>query len=177
MVEPTTLTTQRLVLRPFTLADADDVFAYASDEEWGRYLPVPHPYARRDADGFVARSVLREWDRGAVFAITAGGIVVGGMNLTVDSAHAVAKLGYSLARPYWGQGLTTEAARAVAAWGFETFGLAKITAMADARNVGSWRVMEKLGMKREGYFRGHRLHRGERVDEVRYGLLREDFAG
>lgn len=43
---PQVIETERLVLRPFRFEDVDDVFAYASNEEWGRYLPVPYPYER-----------------------------------------------------------------------------------------------------------------------------------
>lgn len=55
---PETLLTARLRLRPWRLGDADDAFKYASDEEWGRYLPVPRPYAKAHAEEFVAR---QEW--------------------------------------------------------------------------------------------------------------------
>jgi RimJ/RimL family protein N-acetyltransferase len=61
------------------------------------------------------------------------------------------------------------------AWAFRTQQLAKVWATADARNVASWRVMEKLGMQREAYLRSHRLLRGERVDVVQYGLLRREW--
>jgi RimJ/RimL family protein N-acetyltransferase len=64
----------------------------------------------------------------------------------------------------------------VIGYGFEVFGLAKVCASADARNIGSWRVMEKLGMRREGLLRSQRIDRyGERVDEVRYGILRGEW--
>ena len=60
-----------------------------------------------------------------------------------------------------------------------TFGLAKVFAGGGALNRRSWRVMEKLGMKREGLLRSHRLIRGEirgeRTDEVVYGVLREEW--
>jgi RimJ/RimL family protein N-acetyltransferase len=70
----------------------------------------------------------------------------------------------------------TEAARAVIAWAFDAYGLEKVFARADAENRGSWRVMEKAGMTREGLHRSHRVLRGERRDEVVYGLLRADWA-
>jgi len=68
-----------------------------------------------------------------------------------------------------------EAAKAVIQWGFGERGLAKIWAKADPRNRRSWRVMEKLGMTREGLLRGHLKVRGERVDDVYYGILREEW--
>ena len=85
-------------------------------------------------------------------------------------------MGYSLARPLWGRGLVTEAARAVVAYGFAELGLARIQAFADIRNVGSWRVMEKLGMQREGVLRSHRVVHDERTDDVVYAILREEWS-
>ena len=81
--------------------------------------------------------------------------------------HETAELGF------WGQGLVPEAARAVVEWGFKERALAKVFARADARNTNSQRVMEKLGMTREGLLRSHVKGRGERID-VYYGVLRDE---
>ena len=80
-------------------------------------------------------------------------------------------LGYAIGRAWWGQGIATEAAAAVMAWGIEAFGLARIWASTDVRHVRSQRVLEKLGMKRESLLAGHHVGRnGEWIDEVVYGL-------
>lgn len=178
-MEPATLETPRLILRPWRLTDAGDVFAYAQDDAWSRFLPLPRPYTLLDAEAFVARSILHDWDVHPVWAIEVRpeARAVGGINVRIDHAHAIAEVGYAIARRHWGRGYVTEACRAVFAWTFGTFDVAKIVAAADAENVGSWRVMEKLGMRREAYLRSHRVLRGERRDEVRYGLLREEFEG
>jgi RimJ/RimL family protein N-acetyltransferase len=175
-VEPTELRTDRLLLRPFRFDDLDDVLAYATDEKWAHYLfAIPQPYTGRNGEEFVARAVLTDWEKEPMFAIVLDGKVVGGINLKVDKGHELAELGYSIAREHWGQGLATEAGRAVIGWGFPACDLQKIFARADANNRGSWRVMEKLCMTREGLLREHRLVRGERGDEVIYGLLRREW--
>ena len=171
MVEPTTLVTGRLILRPARLADADFMFERASDPEFGRFLPLPQPYTRRDAESFLASIVLRSWDTNPSFIITREGEPVGDVNIRIDATHRTAEMGWGMHPRFWGQGLTTEAARAVMDWAFDTFGLAKVLARCDAGNIGSWRVMEKLGMAREGRLRAHRLLRGERRDEFIYGAL------
>ena len=103
--------------------------------------------------------------------------VVGAIPVNINVKQEIAALGYAIARSHWGQGLVPEAARAVIQWGFEAYGLAKIYASADPRNKRSQRVMEKLGMRREGVLRSHRKDdRGERTDEVRYGILREEWS-
>ena len=79
-MEPTELRTKRLLLRPWRLSDVDDVFAYASDVDWGRYLPVPQPYLRRDAEEFVARAVLASWDQEPKLAMVFEDRAVGGVD-------------------------------------------------------------------------------------------------
>ena len=174
----TTLRTDRLLLRPFQLTDADDVYAYAHDAEWGRYLPVPSPYEYRHAVEFVARSVLAPRDTHPVFAICLSGRCVGGINIRIDTSRGTGEIGYSIARAHWGKGLTAEAARAVMDWAFNEFDLAKITAMADQVNTRSSRVMEKLGMRRDGLLRSERpsdADPGARQDMVVYSVLRDEW--
>ena len=176
MDRPPELRTDHLLLRPFRSDDVDDVFAYASDPEWGRHLPVPRPYARRDAEEFVAGAIMPDRRQRLQWAIVHEGRVSGGIDLRFRD-HDSAEIGYSLARPLWGRGFTTEAAAAVVGYGFEALELVRIWAAADVRNVASWRVMEKLGMRRAGLLRSRRVVHGERVDDVLYALLREEWAG
>lgn len=179
-MEPMTLKTDRLLLRPFELTDVDDVYAYARGSEWGRYLPVPRPYEYRHAVEFVTRSVRTCWITNPVFAICLNGSVVGGINIRVDACNATAEMGYSIAREHWGKGLVAEAAEAVMGWAFRTFDLAKVSATADITNTGSWRVMEKLGMTREGVLKSERpsdADPGARQDVVIYSVLREEWQG
>ena len=84
-------------------------------------------------------------------------------------------MGYALARPLWGRGQVTEAAQAVIALAFAEYGLHKVWAHADVRNAASWRVMEKLGMSREGLLREHHAVRGEFGDMFSYGILRAEW--
>ena len=169
------LKTERLLLRPFELDDVDDVLEYASDPEFGRYLGLPRPYTRDHAVEFVARQVLADWATRPVFAIVFEEVVIGGIGLRVDGRNDRAELGYALARPQWGRGLTPEAVRAVFGWAFERYGLHKIGAYAALGNRRSWRVMEKLDMTREAVLRGHDKIWGEYVDDVYYGILREEW--
>jgi [ribosomal protein S5]-alanine N-acetyltransferase len=177
MLEPVELKTERLLLRPFRLADAEDVFAYAKDPEWSLYLGrrMPRPYLRRDADEYVAKRILAPWDSNPTFAMVLDSKVIGGVGLKKREARDDAELGYGMARTHWGKGLMTEAAHSVVDWGFKNLGLEKIFAMADLPNQGSWRVMEKLGMTREGVLRREGLVRSKPVDYLYYGLLREEW--
>ncbi len=179
MTEQPTLRTERLTLRRFRLNDVDDVLAYANDEEWQRYLvPLPYPYERVHAEQFVAESFLSDWKSKPTFAIVLDDSVIGGINLSIDKRPQIAEMGYSIARRHWGNGYATEAARAVVDWTFETFCVAKVSSEANVDNKRSWRVMERIGMTREGVLRSEAPDGRDpngRQDMAYYGILREEW--
>ncbi len=175
---PERIETARLVLRRWTLADAEDLLAYAADPEWSRFLPVPEPYERRHADEAVARWVLEDWSTRPVWAMEIAGRASGGINLRIDHQHRKGELGYALARRHWGNGYMTEAVRAVIDAAFAALpALARVQAGANARNRASIRVMERLGMTHEGTIphapRGTDLE--SREAGVIYAVLREEW--
>ena len=176
-MEPVTLFTERLLLRPFAESDVEEALIYRNDEEFARYLPdIPQPFGREDAARFVATNMAGPWDQYPTFAVEFDGKLIGTVNLEVDADTQTAMIGYAISRACWGKGIAAEAARAAIAWGFETFDLAKVWASTDARHTRSRRVLEKLGMRFEGTLRSHHAGRtGERVDEVMYGLLRQEW--
>ena len=175
---PADIETARFRLRPWRLDDVNDVLAYAQDPEWSRYLRLlPVPYGKEDAERFIARQLLRDAINHAAWALEFEGRAVGGVDLRFKFEHALAEIGYSLARTHWNKGLCTEAARAVIDTTFSAYlDLNRIHARADNRNTASQRVMEKLGMTREGVLRMSRVERGEAFDEVWYGILRPEWA-
>ncbi|MCY3749750.1 MAG: GNAT family N-acetyltransferase [Chloroflexi bacterium] len=151
---PERIETERLVLRRWTLADADDVLAYAADPEWSRFLPVPEPYERRHAEEFVAARMLEDWSTSPDWAIEIAGRASGEIALRLDHQHRTGDFGYALARRHWGRGYMTEAARTVTEAAFATLpDLARVQAGANTRNTASIRVLEKLGMTHEGTIR------------------------
>lgn len=176
---PEVIRTERLLLRPFELEDHGDVFAYARDPEWSRFLRIlPRPYEPDDAKRFVARQLLLDRVEHPAWALVLEDTVVGGINLRFEFEHGRGELGYALARARWSRGLTSEAARAVIDAAFSAHqDLNRIFARADAANVGSQRVMEKVGMTREGILRMNRIERGEAVDEAWFSILRREWAG
>jgi ribosomal-protein-alanine N-acetyltransferase len=183
---PVELRTKRLLLRPFTLDDVDDVLAYTNDPEWARYqvnIP-PVPYTRKDAEALVSMfSDHSKWNAIGMlqmFAITLEGKVIGEIVLNQrgeDFKNERIELAYSLSRQHWGKGLMTEAARAVMNWAFQTYSFNRMFAYCDPRNVRSRRVLEKLGMKREGQLRSHLKWNGEFRDQLYYGILRAEWKG
>jgi RimJ/RimL family protein N-acetyltransferase len=168
----------RFWLRPFGAEDAAAVYSYASEDEFLRYLPIATPYALESARDFLAKQGALDRRINPSWAIDIGGVACGGVNIRFFAENRVGEIGYGVARRLWGQGLATEAARLVIGLSFERFSeLIRVRAKADARNIASIRVMEKLGMRREGLLRLDRLHRGELTDEVIYGVLRSEWRG
>ena len=176
--ERVTLRTERLLLRPFGPDDVQDRIAYASDPGWGRFLnSVPLPDIRH-AEEFIAHRLLASWSTEAFFAIEFDTTVIGGIGLHVRDENEIGTIDYGITSAHWGKGLVPEAAKAVSDWGFPLYGLAKIYAVADLRNEQSLRGMEKVGMTREAVLRSHHKARaGERVTDVYYGILREEWEG
>jgi RimJ/RimL family protein N-acetyltransferase len=173
---PDQLTTVRLTMRPYRPADVADILAYATLDAWSRYLPVPVPYERAHAEQFVVDMMALDGTTHLAWAIVLQETVVGGINIRFLHDDAVGEMGWSLAPWLWGQGLATEAARAVLDTAFTTRpALVRVRAMADVRNVPSQRVMDKIGMRHEGTLRQNRTTRGELIDEMWFGVLREEW--
>jgi len=154
--------------------DAGAYFEIASDPEYERF-GSRHSVDRESARRGLERIIAIPWEQRPEFAVVLNGRVIGRVMLDVDRPNLTAALGYGIGRAWWGRGLATEAARAALDYAFLDLGVAKVWARADPRNVASVRILEKLGMQREGLLRSHLLYRGERVDRVYYGVLREEW--
>ena len=101
------------------------------------------------------------------------GFLVGGIgfhDFELGKSHK-AELGYWLAKSYWGQGIMTQAVDAVARFGFQEFGLLRITANVFHFNIGSARVLEKAGFQLEGYLRKHYKKDGKIFDGKLYAKV------
>jgi len=192
---PLELRTTRLLLRPFTLNDVEDVLEYINDPEWSEYqVNIPStPYTREYVETLVIMfSDPSFWETGhpglpptgdgagllQIFAVVLEGRVIGEIALNQrdeDRRNERVELAYTLSRRHWGKGLATEAVQAVMKWAFQTYSFNRMYAWCDPRNIGSWRVLEKLGMKHEGQLRGHLKSNGEYRDQLYYGILRSEW--
>lgn len=173
------LRTPRLLLRSFESGDVPAIVRLAGAKEVAATtVHIPHPYITADAEDFIAR-MEAEYRLGSVagFAITLASNkqLCGACGLHIAPLQQRAELGYWIGVFYWGQGLATEAARAVVEFGFYTLGLHRIHASHFAGNRASGRVLEKIGMRHEGCFRDHIMKWGRYVDLENYGLLAGEF--
>jgi RimJ/RimL family protein N-acetyltransferase len=96
---------------------------------------------------------------------------IGFNDLALGKSHR-AEIGYWLAKPYWGRGITTAVVQRVCQHAFEGFGLAKITAQVFSHNPASARVLQKCGFQEEGFLRKHCFKDGRFLDARLFALLR-----
>ncbi|MFO7622930.1 MAG: GNAT family N-acetyltransferase [Anaerolineales bacterium] len=174
------LITERLILRELRRADAADVLVFRGDPIVQKYDdPVIH--SETEAQAFI-NELHGEYaaKRGINWAVTLSdpGAVVGIFSLHHwDPYHRRAEAGYGLARAYWGQGIGSEALRAILRFGFEQLNLNRIYARTIADNHESVRLLERLGFQREGMFRKHSWEDdGAFHDSAMYGLLQDEFS-
>lgn len=169
------LRTPRLLLRECRVTDQAAIHVFASDPEVTRHT-VWGPNTADDTARFLADAVAdsREAPRARfLLAITEQhcDLAIGWTRLEiVNRSNRRAELGYALSPAHSGRGYATEAAAAMLDFAFE-LGLRKVVATCDPLNRGSARVLERIGMRREGYLHDHVLVRGEWRDRLLYGAV------
>ena len=174
-----TLYTKRLVLRKLTLDDAKDLFEFASDPEVAKYVPW-EPYKSIDDAVNFLKFTLEQYEKKQP---ARWGIVYKENNKLIgtcgfvdwDPSNFRAEIAYALSRDYWGKGIMTEAVKEAIKFGFEKMNLNRIYAFSFPENVGSYTVMEKVGMKYEGLIREYMYIKGKFQDLKLYSILRREY--
>lgn len=174
------LISERLLLRPFNLADAPIVQKMAGDKAIASMtLNIPHPYEDGMAEEWIGTHRQSfEAGKEAVFAITLqeDDALIGAIGLTINQEHERAEMGYWIGKPYWGNGYCTEAAREVVKFGFTELALTRIQATHFAQNPASGRVMQKIGMTYEGCLRQYVKKWDNFIDLKMYSILKAEYA-
>ncbi|TCO54797.1 GNAT family N-acetyltransferase [Actinocrispum wychmicini] len=175
------LTSERLVLRPFTHDDFDDLYAYNSLPEVARYLywdARDRDQVRAALDKKVTQTELTEEGQYLILAVhwPAAGKVVGEVNLEwLSVEHRQGETGFVFHPDYQGKGLAREAAEVMLRLAFEDLGLHRVIGRCDPRNEPSWRLLERLGMRREAHFVQNEIFKGEFGDEYVYAMLGSEW--
>ena len=171
--------TNRLLLRPFQISDANDVQRLAGDFEIAdTTLFIPHPYEDGVAEQWISTHEENfKNGKELIFAITLqeSKELIGSIGLILNKANEKAELGYWIGKPFWNKGYATEAAMAMLQFGFGELKLERIHAHYFARNPASGKVMEKLGMQYEGTLRKDIKKWGKFEDIKMYGILRSEY--
>lgn len=175
------IVTPRLRLRGFTSTDVDAVHAYQSLPEIARFQ-FWEPRNRAEVAERVAQwAALDGRDRSKDLALAVIHVetnqLIGDVVLLLRHPEArQGEIGFSLHPQFHGHGYAGEAVKALITVGFADYGLHRIFARCDARNAASWRVMERLGMRREAHFREHALFKGQWDEEFHYAVLDREWA-
>lgn len=174
------LLTPRLRLREFTPDDVPGVLAYQRDPLYLRYYEGDDRTMEQVRDlvgqfvAWQADAPRFRWQMAVEWRET--GEMIGNVGLRRMGARSPeADLGYELAPAWWGRGIATEAAEAMLRFGFETQRLDRIHAHCVLDNEGSARVLEKIGLRREGILREHEQFKGRWWDVQLFGILREEW--
>ena len=174
------LTTERLLLREFVAEDWPAILAYQSDPRYLRYYEwtgrTPEE-VQQFLQMFVAQQAeqpRRKFQLAVV--LRSDGRLIGNCGIRLKTADArEGDIGYEFAPDEWGKGYATEAAHAIVGFGFGELGLHRIWSWCIAENAGSWHVMEKLGMRREGQLRENEWFKGRWWDTFVYGILEHEW--
>ncbi len=172
--------TERIICRDFKNEDFDDIHSYGSSEEVVRYMAWG-PNTEEDSRIFMNDSIKSISDTPRLryeLAIIDKQLdkFVGAIAIYIMSEeNRIGEIGYSINPKYWNNGYATEASIAVIKYGFEELKLHRIQAICDVRNTGSFHVLEKSGMRREGKIREHILLRDGWRDSYMYSILEREI--
>jgi 8-oxo-dGTP diphosphatase len=177
------LETERLKLRPFCAEDAADLHRLINDWEVCRTLAaVPFPYSRDLADEWIT-STQASLAEGRAYHVAITGqeadreVIVGGAGLRIDRAARCARLGYWVARRYWGHGVASEAAGRLARWALANLDLDTVQATVATDNPGSIAVLRRIGFRHVGEGMETFQARGGEHKVLRFEATRDDLFG
>lgn len=164
------LETDRLILRPITLDDAADLFEYASDPENTKHTFPTHKSI--DETNWVISNLFMSAPLGN-FAIELkeNGKMIGTCDLRINEGEKSAELAYAINKKYWGNGYAPEAAQHLLEFAFNTLNVQRVWAKFASENGASGRVMEKIGMEKEGMLRHTKNLCGDFVDQIVYSRI------
>jgi [ribosomal protein S5]-alanine N-acetyltransferase len=173
------LQTPRLILRPWKLEDVTAFAALSNDPEIADHTlsfvyPQPEGWAQTRVERMIASLQERKHFSFAV-VLKSTSEVIADCSISFDERHRRGEMGYWCGAAYRGHGFMTEAARAVMQFGFEQLGLHRVQASHFPRNPASARILEKIGMRREGLLREYVQKNGQAEDVIYYAALKSDL--
>ena len=169
-----------LTLRRVTEGDYSDLHDYYTNPEVARYQ-FWEPYTDEQVAQLIeAQAMVMPGDPGVSFVLAvlleAESRVIGDCSLTITSPEdRQADVGFAFNPRYHGNGYATKAVNATLGFGFRELGMHRISAATDVRNERSWKLMDRIGMRREAHF-VHDCHvKGKWVDDYLYAMLEDEW--
>ena len=175
------LETKRLILRSFQDSDLESFVSYRSDPAVAKYQGWDTPYEVDTASAFIQEmkgkhpGTTGEWYQIAV-ELKASGDMIGDCAFRVLAQDGQqAEIGFTFARPYQGKGYATEAVTRLLEYLFGELGLRRVRATCDAENLASAKLLERIGMRREGHLIENIWFKGAWGSEYVYALLKKEW--
>lgn len=165
--------TKRLLIRNFEFKDWQAVYEYTSDRNVMKYIPEG-VFSEKAAKEFVNKNIGDKAENFPVVLIDEN-ILIGHIAFYKYFGEHTYEIGWVFNPKYYNRGFATEAAKAVVQYGFEKMKLHRIIATCQPQNIPSHRIMEKIGMRREGYFKKCIPKGNEWWDEYYYAILDEEW--
>jgi RimJ/RimL family protein N-acetyltransferase len=173
------LDTERLTLRRFKASDMAFEVKQNMDAEVIRYIREPMSYeaaVERFQEFFAPWQATEDEWLGLCVVRKSDGETLGAVSFRFESLpFSVVEIGYRFASAFQGKGYAFEAIKTLVNFIFTELGVHKVMAMCDPRNQPSYKLMEKLGMQREGLLRQHYKVGDQWTDELIYGLLSDEW--
>ncbi|WP_077324663.1 GNAT family N-acetyltransferase [Virgibacillus siamensis] len=173
------LETERLLLRKISLDDIAEMNEYGSSDNVSRYVSWPAHQSTDDTKKF-ADIVLAGYESGEPpfwgIVLKENNKLIGTINfVSWMPKHKTGELGYVLSERYWGRELMSEAVDRVLDFGFREMALVRIQARCFTENLGSEKVMKKVGMTYEGTLRKAMFAKGRHWNLMMYSILDEEY--
>ncbi len=175
------ITTRRLILRDYTVADGPSVFAYVQDVAYWQYQRAEPPTSEQ-IESLMQLVVQEQASPSRLMYFLAAtrkdtGEIVGEAVLKVlNPTERQGEIGFGVAPKFWKQGFGSEIAGAMMDAAFQHFKLHRVAGLCTPDNKGSIRIMQKLGMAREGLLRDIHYARGKWWSTLIYGILDQEYA-
>jgi RimJ/RimL family protein N-acetyltransferase len=174
------LETPRLLLREFVDGDWTAVLDYQDDPLYLRYYELTGQTAigaRAFVRMFLAQQAEQPRTKFQLAVILKSeDRLIGNCGIRInDPENCEANIGYELDSRCWNRGYATEAAREIVRFGFEALGMHRIWSWCVAENIGSARVLEKIGLQREGQLREKEFYKGAWHDHLLYAILEREW--
>ena len=172
------VSTERLLLRPMTLGDVENLVARRSDPDVARYQNWESPYPREKAESMLADLQSMEGPEDQewyMIGVERDGVLIGDLALHLSFGARIAEIGYTFDKTHWGHGYATEAVEALVGYLFEEVGVSRVSAMLHPDNLASAMLVERLGFDFEGHTKLSFWIGDENSDDWIFGLTRTQW--
>jgi len=169
--------TSRLKIREFEMKDWIDVHEYASNPKVTEYM-IWGPNTEDETKSYVKQQIEKQdsnnrTDYEFAVVLKTSNLLIGGCGIYIKESNA--EIGYCFHPQYWKNGYGSEASRAMLRIAFEQFKIHRVYATCRPSNIGSAKVLSKIGMKKEGHLREHIFAKGRFHDSFLFSIIKNEY--